>query len=64
MKDPAVEYIDTIIDFFYQRAIVKSMFDKNDQSGVHIGLKRLRKIQEKIIKETNDVFDLTTTELK
>jgi hypothetical protein len=64
MKDPAVEYIDTIIDFFYQRAIVKSMFDKNDKSGVHIGLERLRKIQEKIIKETNDVFDLTTTELK
>ena len=28
MKDPSVEYIDTIIDFFYQRAIVKSMFDK------------------------------------
>ena len=64
MKDPAVEYIDTIIDFFNQRAIVKSMFDKNDQSGVHIGLERLRKIQEQIIKETNDVFDLTTTELK
>jgi hypothetical protein len=40
------------------------MFDKNDQSGVHIGLERLRKIQEQIIKERNDVFDLTTTELK
>ena len=38
MKDPAVEYIDTIIDFFNQRAIVNSMFDKNDQSGVLIGL--------------------------
>jgi hypothetical protein len=29
MKDPTVEYIDTISDFFNQRAIVKSMFDKN-----------------------------------
>jgi hypothetical protein len=29
--------IDTISDFFIQRAIVKSMFDKNDHSGVHIG---------------------------
>ena len=27
MKDPTVEYIDTISDFFNQRAIVKSMFD-------------------------------------
>jgi hypothetical protein len=34
MKDPTVEYIDTISDFFNQRAIVKSMFDKNDHSGV------------------------------
>ena len=25
MKDPTVEYIDTISDFFNQRAIVKSM---------------------------------------
>jgi hypothetical protein len=38
MKDPTVEYIDTISDFFNQRAIVKSMFDKNDQNGIHIGL--------------------------
>ena len=37
MKDPTVEYIDTISDFFNQRAIVKSMFYKNDHSGVHIG---------------------------
>jgi hypothetical protein len=35
MKDPTVEYIDTISDFFNQRAIVKSMFDKNDHSGVY-----------------------------
>jgi hypothetical protein len=28
MKDPTVEYIDTISDFFNQRAIVKSVFDK------------------------------------
>jgi hypothetical protein len=38
MKDPTVEYIDTISDFFNQRAIAKSMFDKHDHSGVHIGL--------------------------
>ena len=37
MKDPTVEYIDTISDFFNQRAIVKSMFDKKYHSGVHIG---------------------------
>ena len=37
VKDPTVEYIDTISDFFNQRAIVKSMFDNNDHSGVHIG---------------------------
>jgi hypothetical protein len=37
MKDPTVEYIDTISDFFNERAIVKSMFDKNYHSGIHIG---------------------------
>jgi hypothetical protein len=37
MKDPTVEYIDTISDFFNQRAIAKSMFDKHYHSGVHIG---------------------------
>ena len=40
--------IDTISDFFIQRAIVKSMFDKNDHSGVHIGPDGSKKIQEKI----------------
>ena len=66
MKDPTVEYIDTISDFFNQRAIVKSMFDKNDHSGVHIGLDGSKKIQEKIrefLKAPNDVFDLTNTDL-
>jgi hypothetical protein len=48
MKDPTVEYIDTISDFFNQRAIVKSMFDKNDHSGVHIGPDGSKKIQGKI----------------
>ena len=67
MKDPTVEYIDTISNFFNQRAIVKSMFDKNDHSGVHIGLDGSKKIQEKIrefLKAPNDVFDLTNTERK
>ena len=67
MKDPTVEYIDTISDFFNQRAIVKSMFDKNDHSGVHIGPDGSKKIQEKIrefLKAPNDVFDLTNTDRK
>ena len=38
MKDPTDEYSDTISDLFNQRAIVKSMFEKDDHSGVHIGL--------------------------
>ena len=67
MKDPTVEYIDTISDFFNQRAIVKSMFDKHDHSGVHIGPDVSKKIQEKIrefLKAPNDVFDLTNTDRK
>ena len=67
MKDPTVEYIDTISDFFNQRAIVKSMFDKNDHSGMHIGPDGSKKIQEKIrefLKAPNDVFDLTNTDRK
>jgi hypothetical protein len=66
MKDPTVEYIDTISDFFNQPAIVKSMFDKNDHSGVHIGLDGSKNIQEKIrefLKAPNDAFDLTNTDL-
>jgi CRISPR/Cas system-associated protein Csx1 len=58
MKDPTVEYIDTISDFFNQRAIVKSMFDKKDHSGVHISPDGSKKIQEKIrefIKALNDI---------
>jgi hypothetical protein len=47
MKDPTVEYIDTISDFFNQRAIVKSMFDKHDHSGVHIGLDGSKKKYKK-----------------
>jgi hypothetical protein len=46
MKDPTVEYIDTISDFFNQRAIVKSMFDKKDHSGVHISPDGSKKIQD------------------
>ena len=38
MKHPTAEYSDTISDLFNQRAIVKSMFEKNDYRGVHIGL--------------------------
>ena len=43
MKDPTVEYIDTLSDFFNQRALAKSMFDKNDHSGVHICLFKVKK---------------------
>lgn len=67
MKDSTVEYIDTISDFFNQRAIVKSMFDKNDRSGVHIGLQGSKKVQEKIrefLKAPNYVFDFTNTDRK
>jgi uncharacterized protein (DUF779 family) len=54
-------------DFFNQRAIVKSMFDKNDHSGIHIGPDGSKKIPEKIrefLKAPNDVFDLTNTDRK
>jgi hypothetical protein len=42
------------------------MFDKNDHSGVHIGLDGSKNIQEKIrefLKAPNDAFDLTNTDL-
>jgi hypothetical protein len=45
MKDPTVEYIHTISDFFNQRAIVRSMFDYNYYSGVHIGPDDSKNIQ-------------------
>jgi hypothetical protein len=67
MIDPTVEYIDTISDFFNQRPIVKSMFDKNDHNGVRIGPDGSTKIQEKIrefLKAPNAVFDLTNTDRK
>jgi hypothetical protein len=68
MKDPTVEYIDTIRDFFNQRAIVKSMFDNKIITVAYTSVLMVQKnIQEKIrefLKAPNDVFDLTNTDRK
>ena len=37
MKDDSLEYIDISFDFQKQGALIKSMYDKNDASGVHVG---------------------------
>jgi hypothetical protein len=60
-------FVHTISDFFNQRAIVRSMFDYNYYSGVHIGPDDSKNIQEKIrefLKVPHDVFDLTNTDRK
>ena len=48
MKDPVLEYIDTTSDFYKQGYLIMSMCDKNDNSGVHIGVEGANKIKDKI----------------
>ena len=47
MKEPVLEYIDTTSDLYQQGILIKSMYDKNDNSGVHIGVEGGNKIKDK-----------------
>ena len=48
MKDPVLEYIDTTSDFYQQGILIKSMYDKHDNSGVQIGVEGASKIKDKM----------------
>ena len=64
MKDPSVEYIDVVEDFLNKGVVIRSMFDKNDSSGVHIGVEGAAKIRSKIcefLKAPNEVFEIAKT---
>jgi hypothetical protein len=48
IKDPVLEYIDTTNDFYKQCLLIKSMYDNNDNSGVHLGVEGANKIKDKM----------------
>ena len=48
MKDTVLEYIDTTNGFYKHGLLIKSMYDKNDNSGVQIGVESANKIKDKM----------------
>ena len=48
MKDPVLDYIDTTSGFYKQGLLIKSMYDKNDNSFVYIGVEGANKIKDKM----------------